>query len=156
MTSSLRSLHSLVMGATWLSSDAYHMRAHGQMLGVGGRMKELRRVRSGHVKEDDDIMTLNDVPDAQWMYDNTKNESQGGPTSGDTLDHGEAIALGIAQMTMAVIATCGHGVIVEHDTYPEYWRLGSKALESQERCRPLKMKDVAEEDDTKWKAGGRI
>jgi len=62
----------------------------GLMLGVEGRMKELRRVRSGHVEEDDDITTLHDVLDAQWMYDNTKNESQDGPTSGDTLDHVQA------------------------------------------------------------------
>ncbi|KAF9365226.1 centromere/microtubule-binding protein cbf5 [Mortierella sp. NVP85] len=61
----------------------------GLILCVGGRMKELRRVRSGHV-DDDDIVTIHDILDAQWMYDNTKNESQGGPTFGDTLGHIQA------------------------------------------------------------------
>ena len=44
---------------------------------------------------------------------------------------GEAIALGIAQMTTAVMATCDHGVvskikrvIMERDTYPRRWGLG--------------------------------
>jgi predicted RNA-binding protein (TIGR00451 family) len=43
---------------------------------------------------------------------------------------GEAIALGIAQMTTAVMATCDHGVvakikrvIMERDTYPRRWGL---------------------------------
>lgn len=41
---------------------------------------------------------------------------------------GEAIALGIAQMTTSVMATCDHGcvakikrVIMERDTYPRRW-----------------------------------
>ena len=44
---------------------------------------------------------------------------------------GEAIALGIALMTTAVMATCDHGVvaklkrvIMERDTYPRKWGLG--------------------------------
>jgi len=48
---------------------------------------------------------------------------------------GEAIALGIAQMTSAVMATCTHGivskikrVIMERDTYPRRWGLGPRAL----------------------------
>jgi len=47
---------------------------------------------------------------------------------------GEAIALGIAQMTTAVMATCDHGVvakikrvIMERDTYPRRWGLGPNA-----------------------------
>eukprot|EP00127_Corallochytrium_limacisporum_P001179 Clim_evm14s44 gene=Clim_evmTU14s44 len=47
---------------------------------------------------------------------------------------GEAIALAIAQMTTAVMATCDHGivakikrVIMERDTYPRRWGLGPKA-----------------------------
>jgi len=47
---------------------------------------------------------------------------------------GEAIALGIAQMTTAVMATCDHGVvakikrvIMERDTYPRQWGLGPRA-----------------------------
>jgi len=47
---------------------------------------------------------------------------------------GEAIALGIAQMTTAVMATCDFGVvakikrvIMERDTYPRKWGLGPRA-----------------------------
>lgn len=47
---------------------------------------------------------------------------------------GEAVALGIAQMTTAVMATCDHGVvakikrvIMERDTYPRQWGLGPRA-----------------------------
>ena len=47
---------------------------------------------------------------------------------------GEAIALGIAQMTTAVMATCTHGVVskikrvvMERDTYPRRWGLGPRA-----------------------------
>lgn len=35
-------------------------------------MQELRRVRSGAMSENDDIVTMHDVMDAQWMYDNTR------------------------------------------------------------------------------------
>lgn len=35
-------------------------------------MQELRRVRSGAMGEGDDIVTMHDVLDAQWMYDNTR------------------------------------------------------------------------------------
>merc|ERR1719410_2501867 len=47
---------------------------------------------------------------------------------------GEAIALAIAQMTTAVMATCDHGcvakikrVIMERDVYPRRWGLGPMA-----------------------------
>ena len=42
------------------------------LLGVGGHMQELRRVRSGALDENDDMVTMHDVLDAQWMYDNTR------------------------------------------------------------------------------------
>lgn len=35
-------------------------------------MQELRRVRSGAMSENDDIVTMHDVLDAQWLYDNTR------------------------------------------------------------------------------------
>jgi H/ACA ribonucleoprotein complex subunit 4 len=38
-------------------------------------MQELRRVRSGILSENDEMVTMHDVLDAQWMYDNTKDES---------------------------------------------------------------------------------
>ena len=48
---------------------------------------------------------------------------------------GEAIAIGIAQMNAAVMATCDHGsvakikrVVMERDTYPRRWGLGPTAL----------------------------
>jgi len=47
---------------------------------------------------------------------------------------GEAIAIGIAQMTTAVMLNCDHGVvakikrvIMERDTYPRRWGLGPRA-----------------------------
>merc|ERR1711931_572995 len=47
----------------------------GLILGVGGHMQELRRVRSGIQNENDNLVTMHDVMDAQWMHDNTKDES---------------------------------------------------------------------------------
>lgn len=47
---------------------------------------------------------------------------------------GEAIALGIAEMTAAVVADCDHGcvarikrVIMDRETYPRRWGLGPRA-----------------------------
>lgn len=47
---------------------------------------------------------------------------------------GEAVALGIAEMTTAVMATCDHGVVakikrvvMDRDTYPRKWGLGPRA-----------------------------
>ena len=45
------------------------------MLGVGGHMEELRRVRSGMLTENDNMVTMHDVLDAQWLYKNRKDES---------------------------------------------------------------------------------
>lgn len=47
----------------------------GLLLGVGGQMLELRRVRSGIQTEHDEMVTMHDVLDAQWLYDNHKDES---------------------------------------------------------------------------------
>jgi H/ACA ribonucleoprotein complex subunit 4 len=47
----------------------------GLVLGVGGHMQELRRVRSGVQSEHDGMVTMHDVLDAQWLYDQTKDES---------------------------------------------------------------------------------
>lgn len=38
-------------------------------------MQELRRVRSGAMEESEGMVTLHDVLDAQWMYDNNRDES---------------------------------------------------------------------------------
>jgi H/ACA ribonucleoprotein complex subunit 4 len=65
------------LGVFWVSCEAgtyirtlcVHL---GLLLGVGGHMQELRRVRSGALSENDEIVTMHDVLDAQWMYDNTR------------------------------------------------------------------------------------
>lgn len=157
----------------------------GMLLHVGGHMQELRRVRSGCTSEHDEMVTMHDVLDAQWTYDNTRDETYlrrvikplesllvkykrvvikdssvnsicyGAKLmipgllryeSSIELDEeivlmttkGEAIALGIAQMTTAEMATCDHGVvakikrvIMERDTYPRKWGLGPKAMEKK-------------------------
>lgn len=47
----------------------------GLMLGVGGHMEELRRVRSGIMDENDNMATMHDVKDAQWRYEHYKDET---------------------------------------------------------------------------------
>jgi predicted rRNA pseudouridine synthase len=49
--------------------------SQGLLLGVGAHMQELRRVRSGAMDETKHLVTLHDVLDAQWMYDNQRDES---------------------------------------------------------------------------------
>lgn len=174
------------LGVFWVSCQAgtyirtlcVHL---GLLLGTGGHMQELRRVRSGAVTEDESMVTMHDVLDAQWMYDNHKDESYlrrvirpleallvglkrvvvkdsavnaicygaklmipGLLRFSDNIGNGEevvlmttkgeAIALGIAEMTTAVMATVDHGivarikrVIMERDTYPRRWGLGPVA-----------------------------
>jgi H/ACA ribonucleoprotein complex subunit 4 len=174
------------LGVFWVSCEAgtyirtlcVHL---GLVLGVGGHMQELRRVRSGVLGEQDTMVTMHDVLDAQYQYDTYKDESYlrrivrplevllttykrivvkdssvnaicygakfmvpGLLRFADDIDigeevvlmttKGEAIAVGIAQMTTAVMATCDHGVvakikrvIMERDTYPRRWGLGPMA-----------------------------
>ncbi|KAK9476141.1 pseudouridine synthase [Lipomyces japonicus] len=178
------------LGVFWVSCEAgtyirtlcVHL---GLLLGVGGHMQELRRVRSGAMGEDDNLVTLHDVLDAQWVYDNTRDESYlrrvirpleslfigykrivvkdsavnavcyGAKLmipgllryeAGIEVDEevvlmttkGEAIALGVAQMSTVELSTCDHGVvakvkrcIMERDTYPRRWGLGPTALEKK-------------------------
>lgn len=178
------------LGVFWTSCEAgTYMRTlcvHlGMLLGVGGHMQELRRVRSGALSETDDMVTLHDLLDAQWLYDNTKDESylrrcirplesllvgykrvvvkdsavnsvcygaklmipgllryEDGIELNDEVvlitTKGEAIALGIAQMSTVDLATCDHGVvakikrcIMERDTYPRRWGLGPVAQQKK-------------------------
>lgn len=68
------------MGIFWVSCEAgtyiRTMCVHlGLLLGVGGQMQELRRVRSGIQNETEGMMTMHDVLDAQWLYDNHKDET---------------------------------------------------------------------------------
>ncbi|CAM1312069.1 DKC1 (predicted), partial [Pycnogonum litorale] len=174
------------VGICWISCEAgtyirtlcVHL---GLLLGVGGQMQELRRVRSGIQSEKEGLYTMHDVLDAQWLYDNHKDESylrrvikplealltshkriimkdssvnavcygakimlpgvlryENGIEMNEEIviitTKGEAIALAIALMTTATIASCDHGivakikrVIMERDTYPRKWGLGPKA-----------------------------
>ena len=174
------------LGIFWVSCEAgtyvrtlcVHL---GLLVGTGGHMQELRRVRSGVMAEKDNLVTMHDVMDAQHVYDTTKDEKYlrrvvmplevlltnykrvvvkdsavnaicygaklmipGLLRFADDIDinqevvlmttKGEAIAVGIAQMTTAVMATCDHGVvakikrvIMERDTYPRRWGLGAMA-----------------------------
>ena len=61
------------LGVFWISCEAgtyvrtlcVHL---GLLLGVGGHMQELRRVRSGCLGENDNLMTMHDVLDAQYVH----------------------------------------------------------------------------------------
>jgi H/ACA ribonucleoprotein complex subunit 4 len=62
------------MGIFWVSCEAgtyirtlcVHI---GYLLGMGAHMQELRRVRSGALKEDTTMVTMHDVKDAQWHFE---------------------------------------------------------------------------------------
>uniref|UniRef100_A0A1B6CBF6 Uncharacterized protein n=1 Tax=Clastoptera arizonana TaxID=38151 RepID=A0A1B6CBF6_9HEMI len=68
------------MGIFWVNCEAgsyvrticVHL---GLFLGVGAQMIELRRNRSGIISEEDDLASMYDIMDAQWLYDNHKDES---------------------------------------------------------------------------------
>ncbi|KAK3217985.1 hypothetical protein Dsin_011958 [Dipteronia sinensis] len=163
---------------TYVRTMCVHL---GLILGVGGHMQELRRVRSGISGENDNMVTMHDVMDAQWLYDNYRDETylrrvimplevlltsykrlvvkdstvnaicygaklmipgllrfENDIEVGEEVvlmtTKGEAIALGIAEMTTAVMATCDHGVVakikrvvMDRDTYPRKWGLGPRA-----------------------------
>lgn len=47
----------------------------GLMLGCGGVMEELRRIRSGILTEEDNMVTMHDVLDAKWVHENYNDES---------------------------------------------------------------------------------
>jgi H/ACA ribonucleoprotein complex subunit 4 len=67
------------MGIFWVSCEAgtyvrtlcVHL---GYLLGCGAHMQELRRTRSGALKEDGTMVTLHDVKDAQWHFEQYNNE----------------------------------------------------------------------------------
>ncbi|KAK3698529.1 hypothetical protein QZH41_014455, partial [Actinostola sp. cb2023] len=178
------------LGVFWVSCEAgtyirtlcVHI---GYLLGNGAHMQELRRVRSGIQSENEKMYTMHDVMDAQWLYDNSKDESylrrciqplealltshkrvvvkdsavnaicygaklmipgllryESGIEMNEQIvimtTKGEALALGIALMTTAVMAAADHGivakikrVIMERDTYPRKWGLGPQALKKK-------------------------
>ncbi|KIY45452.1 putative rRNA pseudouridine synthase [Fistulina hepatica ATCC 64428] len=175
---------------TYIRTLCVHL---GLLLGVGGHMQELRRVKSGNISEDDDIVTMHDVLDAQYMYDTRRDESylrrvirplesllthmkrivvkdsavnavcygaklmlpgllryDSDISLNDEVilmtTKGEAIALGIAQMSTVELATCDHGVvakvkrcIMERDTYPRRWGLGPIALRKKKMVKEGKL-----------------
>lgn len=167
---------------TYVRTLCIHM---GLLLGCGAHMQELRRVKSGHISEYDNLVTMHDVLDAQYLLDNTNDESYIrkviSPLERLLTDHkrivvkdscvnaicygaklmipgvlrfengielheqivlittkGEAIAIGIAQMPTAVIASVDHGVvamikrvIMDRDTYGLRWGFGPRATEKK-------------------------
>jgi H/ACA ribonucleoprotein complex subunit 4 len=168
---------------TYIRTLCVHL---GLLLGVGSHMQELRRVKSGTLGEHDNMVTMHDILDAQWQFDNTKDETylrrtimplerlltnykrvvvkdsainaicygaklmipgllryEGGIEVDEEVvlmtTKGEAIAVGIAQMTSSVMATCDHGivakikrVVMERDTYPRRWGLGPMAQKKKQ------------------------
>jgi len=44
----------------------------GLVLEKGAHMQELRRVRSGNMGERNNLVTMHDILDAQYVYDTTK------------------------------------------------------------------------------------
>ncbi|EER15090.1 H/ACA ribonucleoprotein complex subunit, putative [Perkinsus marinus ATCC 50983] len=167
---------------TYIRTLCVHM---GLLLGVGAHMQELRRVRSGNLGEQDQLVTMHDLLDAQYVYESTRSEEylrrtimplerilvsyprivlkdsavnavcygaklmvvgvlrfENGIEVGKDVvlmtTKGEAVALGIAQMTTAVIASVDHGcvatikrVIMERDTYDSRWGYGPRASEKK-------------------------
>eukprot|EP00242_Pyramimonas_sp_CCMP2087_P018432 CAMPEP_0198203886 /NCGR_PEP_ID=MMETSP1445-20131203/7214_1 /TAXON_ID=36898 /ORGANISM="Pyramimonas sp., Strain CCMP2087" /LENGTH=494 /DNA_ID=CAMNT_0043875465 /DNA_START=91 /DNA_END=1575 /DNA_ORIENTATION=- len=57
---------------TYMRTMCVHL---GLLLGTGGHMQELRRVRSGIMGEKDNMVSMHDVLDAQWTFDNLKDET---------------------------------------------------------------------------------
>ena len=57
---------------TYIRTLCVHL---GLVLGVGGHMQELRRSRSGILSENEHLVTMHDVMDAQYLYDQQKDES---------------------------------------------------------------------------------
>jgi H/ACA ribonucleoprotein complex subunit 4 len=68
------------LGVFWVSCEAgtyvrtlcVHL---GLLVGTGGHMQELRRVRSGVMSENDNMCTMHDLLDAQYMFDQSKDET---------------------------------------------------------------------------------
>lgn len=68
------------LGVFWVSCEAgtyirtlcVHL---GLLLGTGGHMQELRRVRSGIMNENENLVTMHDILDAQYELDTNKDET---------------------------------------------------------------------------------
>ncbi|CDJ43388.1 centromere/microtubule binding protein, putative [Eimeria tenella] len=167
---------------TYIRTLCVHL---GLLLGTGAHMQELRRVRSGNLQEDGNLVTLHDVLDAMFVYDAFRDETYlrriifplemllvGLPrivvkdscvnaicygaklmipgvlrfennieVNAEVVlmtTKGEAIALGIAQMSTPVIASVDHGIVaavkrvlMDRDTYAMRWGYGPRASEKK-------------------------
>ena len=61
-----------VEAGTYVRTLCEHL---GLLVGTGGQMDELRRVRSGAMNENKYLYTMHDLLDAQHLYENTKDET---------------------------------------------------------------------------------
>lgn len=194
------------LGVFWVSCEAgtyirtlcVHL---GLLVGTGGHMQELRRVRSGILSENQNMVTMHDLLDAQHVLDQSRDEAYlrkvvmplevlltnykrlvvkdsavnaicygaklmipgllrfaDDIESGEEIvlitTKGEAIAVGIAQMTTAVMATVDHGVvakikrvIMERDTYPRRWGLGPVAQRKKALIKDGKLDKYGRKND---------
>ncbi|CAH8639587.1 unnamed protein product [Schistosoma curassoni] len=172
----------------------------GLLLGCGGVMEELRRSKTGFMSERDNLVTMHDILDAKWLYDNRRDETYLRrvimPLEKLLIKHkrimlkdtavcaicfgaklmlpgvlrydndinvndeivlmttkGEAVALAVALMTTATIATCDHGlvaklkrVIMERDLYPRQWGRGPVSMERKKLVAQGLLKKFAKSD----------
>ncbi|RYG70056.1 RNA-guided pseudouridylation complex pseudouridine synthase subunit Cbf5 [archaeon] len=194
------------LGVFWVSCEAgtyirtlcVHL---GLLVGTGGHMQELRRVRSGILSENQNLVTMHDLLDAQHVLDQSRDEAylrkvvmplevlltnykrlvvkdsavnaicygaklmipgllrfaddiESGEEVVLITTKGEAIAVGIAQMTTAVMATVDHGVvakikrvIMERDTYPRRWGLGPVAQRKKSLIKEGKLDKYGRKND---------
>jgi H/ACA ribonucleoprotein complex subunit 4 len=68
------------LGVFWVKCEAgTYVRTFcvhaGLLVGTGGYMEELRRVKSGVLSETDNMVSMHDILDAQHVYDTTKDET---------------------------------------------------------------------------------
>merc|ERR1712055_836760 len=78
--------------------------------------------RSGIQDENANLVTMHDVMDAQWMHDNTKDESY----LRRVVQPLERLLISHKRLVVK-----NKRVIMERDTYPRRWGLGPKALEKK-------------------------
>jgi H/ACA ribonucleoprotein complex subunit 4 len=165
-------------------------------------LKTTRLILTGILNENENLVTMHDVLDAQYHYDKTKDETYlrrivmpletllvkfkrvvvkdsavnaicygakfmipGLLRFADGIEvndevvmittKGEAIAVGIAQMTTSVMATIDHGVvakikrvIMERDTYPRRWGMGPVAQKKKALIKEGKLGKYGQVNDS--------
>ncbi|VDO91612.1 unnamed protein product [Schistosoma curassoni] len=147
----------------------------GLLLGCGGVMEELRRSKTGFMSERDNLVTMHDILDAKWLYDNRRDETylrrvimplekllikhkriimcRLGVRYLLRLDDYQRRSRTVALMTTATIATCDHGlvaklkrVIMERDLYPRQWGRGPVSMERKKLVAQGLLKKFAKSD----------